>query len=310
MPKNTYTYVAIDIAKDSLQVQSPVQASRLDYTDEGLRILVDLVKQQINPLVVFEATGGYERPLIEMLTKQSIPVHLSNPRRIRGFAISEGVRAKTDPIDAALILAFAREKELKPNQDASPSQRELTALMDRRTQLTEQLAREKNRRAKATDQVRPWIDTMIEQINAQIKEIDQAIEAVIQKSERLHAQDISLQSVCGVGKVTSWTLLAYLSEINQLGRNQIVALAGLAPFNRDSGKKEGKRFIQGGRSKVRRALFMAAKTASQHNPVIKTYVDRLINEKKKPYKSALTAAMRKLLIHIQSNLQKLNYELA
>jgi transposase len=112
--------VAVDIAKDSLQVQAPAHASRLEYTDEGLHILVDLVNQQTNPLVVFEATGGYERRLIEVLTKQSIPVHLSNPRRIRGFAISEGVRAKTDPIDVGLILAFAREKAARAKSRCKP----------------------------------------------------------------------------------------------------------------------------------------------------------------------------------------------
>jgi len=113
-----------------------------------------------------------------------------------------------------------------------------------------------------------------------------------------------MQTVCGVGPNTAWSILAYLSEITELNRNQLVALAGLAPFNRDSGKYKGKRSIQGGRAKVRATLYMAAQTAAIHNPIIKPYVDRLRNDKGKPYKCAMTAAMRKILVHLQSLLKK------
>ncbi|MCB1122713.1 MAG: transposase, partial [Verrucomicrobiae bacterium] len=143
------------------------------------------------------------------------------------------------------------------------------------------------------------IERIIAVLQKEIERIDRAIEKLVKERQPLRDQDTIYQSVCGIGAITSWTILAYLGDISRFKRNQLVALVGVAPFNKDTGKKIGKRTIQGGRAKVRRCLFMAARTAAAHNPVIRAYVQRLC-QRGKPYKCALVAAMRKLLIHIHS----------
>jgi len=255
-------------------------------------------------MIIAEATGGYERPLMSMLFKYNITVALINPRLARAFAVSEGIKAKTDPIDADMLLRFAKEKSPRPTEYIGAEREELGALMDRRSQLTEHIAKEKNRLDKSPKSICGSIKKMIRLFDQELALIEARITKLIDSNEQMHAQSKLMQEVCGVGPNTAWSILAYLSEITALNRNQLVALAGLAPYNRDSGKYKGKRSIQGGRAKVRATLYMAAQTAAIHNPIIKTYVDRLRNEKGKPYKCAMTAAMRKILVHLQSLLKK------
>jgi transposase len=294
--------VAIDIAKDSLQVQSLQESFRFNYDEAGLRSLLKLLGRLQDPFVVCEATGGYERPLLAALYKARIAVRLVNPARLRAFALSEGIKAKTDPIDARMILRFAQEKHLQPTPPPEPARQELAALLDRRSHLSEHLAREKNRLQKSQKSILAFIRRSIKFLEKEIVALDAKIRKLIGEDECLAAQAQRLQSVKGVGQITAWTLLAYLSEMPHLGRNQIVALAGVAPFNRDSGKTSAKRSIHAGRAKVRKCLYMAAQTAAQHNTVIKPYVAGLI-ARGKPYKCAIVAAMRKLLIHLQSLLK-------
>lgn len=298
-----YDYIAIDIAKDTLQVQTRSENQALGYDYEGIERILSLAKEREGALVVLEASGGYERRLMDVLMDEAVPFALVNPRRIRGFAASEGVRAKTDPIDAKLIWRFAQEKKLQPSQIPQGNRAELVELLDRRGQLSGQLAREKNRRQKSSPRLLPLIETMIKTIQEQIAQIDKRMEEIVESDHRLKWQSARMQSVTGVGPVTSWTILAYIGEIEHLSRNKLVALAGVAPFNRSSGLYEGKRTIQAGRAKVRRCLYMAARTAAIHNGVINPYVARLV-KRGKPYRCAIVAAMRKLLIHIQSLLKK------
>jgi transposase len=182
-------------------------------------------------------------------------------------------------------------------------------LMDRRAHLSEQLTREKNRLHKSTPTINGYIEDTITFVEEQIAQIDQAIKELIEQSKRLSALNKAMQEVSGVGKVTAWTILAYLPEIGQVKLGQLAALVGVAPFNRDSGDKKGKRYIQAGRAKVRRCLFLAARTAAIHNPIIKAYVARLIHKEGKHYLQAITAAMRKLIIHLNSIVKNLDYEL-
>ncbi|WP_309380103.1 transposase [Cerasicoccus frondis] len=309
MPTKAYTYIAIDVSKDTLQVQSADGAEQVDVNAASLKKLTGRLARLANPLVALEATGGYERPLLEALQSCGIPHCLLNPRRLRGFAQSEGLRAKSDPIDARLILKFAEEKRLDPTPEPSASQRELASWMDRRAHLSEQLTREKNRLQKAASPIARQIQTMIDVLKEQLAEVDEAIETIIQADQQMRLEAKAMQTVLGVGPVTTWTILAYLSEIRFLQRGPLTALAGLAPYNRDSGKKQGKRYIQGGRAKVRRCLYMAARTAAIHNPVIKAYVSRLVHERNKPFQCAITAAMRKLLLHLSSIVKNINYDL-
>jgi len=305
MNKEQYNLIAIDIAKDSLQVYHDDKSESVTYNPKGLAHLCRAIGKLKKPWVICEATGGYERPLMALLYAKGITVTLVNPARVRAFAKSEGIRAKTDPIDARVLLRFAQEKSLQPTPPPEPQNQELAALMDRRSHLTEQLAREKNRRQKGDPFIGKSIARMIIVIEDELQILDQKIRELIDTNCELHANSQIFLSVQGIGEVTAWTLLAYLREIPHLGRNQLVALAGLAPFNRDSGKSSSKRSIQGGRAKVRKCLYMAAQSAALYNPVIRDYVARL-RERGKPYKCAIVAAMRKLLIHLQSLLK--NYK--
>lgn len=296
-------YVAVDIAKASLRVQDDLGAFEVDNNPAGFGRLLNHVRACRNPLVVFEATGGYERGLVEFLGKAEVPMAMVNPALVRAFARSEGMRAKTDPIDGRMILAFARSKALKSNLRRCEQRSRLAALLDRREHLVEQLAREKNRRQNSESAIQPSLRRMMKLLAAEIARIEADIQRLVRARPDWVAQTEVMTSVQGVGKVTAWTLLAYLGEITEVSRNQAAALAGVAPFNRDSGKLTGKRFIQGGRAKVRRCLYMAAHSAAVWNPVIAEYVARL-RQRGKPYKCAIVAAMRKLLIHIQSLLKK------
>ena len=305
MNQAKYNLIAIDVAKDSLQIQIAQRAWQVPNTANGLARLNKAIQALKRPWIVCEATGGYEQGLLQFAHKKA----LANPARVRAFAKSEGLKAKSDPIDAALLLRFAKSKDLKPTPPPSPKQQTLQALMDRRSQLTESLAREKNRLQKSPQCVRKSIEKMIHIIEEELVQIDNQIERLIAEDPLMNEQSSRMQSVSGIGKTTAWAILAYLSEINSLKRNQLVALAGIAPFNKDSGKYRGKRRIEGGRAKVRKCLYMAAQSAAVHNQHIKAYVEGLRN-RGKPYKCAIVAAMRKLLIHIQSILKNTQFSLA
>lgn len=302
MNQDKYNLIAIDVAKDSLQIQSAQRAWLVPNNKDGLARLLKAIQVLKMPWVVCEATGGYEQILMEFAHKKAIRVTLVNPSRVRAFARSEGLKAKSDPIDAALLLRFAQSKDLKPTPPPSPQQQMLKALMDRRSQLTESLAREKNRLQKSPQCVHKSIEKMIAVIEQELAEIDEQIEHLIHQDHLMSEQSSRIQSVIGVGKTTAWSIIAYLGEITTLRRNQLIALAGVAPFNKDSGKYRGKRRIEGGRAKIRKCLYMAAQSAAVHNQHIKTYVQTL-RSRGKPYKCAIVAAMRKLLIHIQSLLK-------
>lgn len=299
----TKNYVAIDIAKDSLQVQAHNYACALNYRKDAIEELIDRIPK--DTIIVFEATGGYERKLMRILIERCIAYALVSPDRVRAFAKSEGIRAKTDPIDAKMLLRFAEQKQLSASNPPSPQRAKLVALLDRRSHLSSMHAQEKNRRQNSDPQIHESIDHCIDFIEEQIEQIEQQIAVLISEHTVMQTYSTILLSIKGIGKVTAWSIIAYLESITSIKRNQLVALAGLAPFNKDSGKTCKKRSIQAGRAKVRRALYMAAKTAAIHNPHIKKYVDGL-RDRGKPYKCAIVAAMRKLLLHAQSLLK--NYE--
>lgn len=295
-------YIAIDIAKDTLQTQFDDRSQSFTYDEPGLKALLRAIGPRRNATVVCEATGGYERPLMDLLFENDIPAALVNPARVRAFARSEGVKAKSDPIDARMLLRFAREKRPAPAKAPKPEEAELAALLDRRDQLSGHLAREKNRLQKSPASVLGSIRKMIRFIEKEIEAIDGRIRKLVESESSMSERSRIMQRVVGVGEITAWTILGYLREITSAGRNQAVALAGIAPFDRDTGKFRGKRRIEGGRAKVRRCLYMAAQSAAAHNPHIKAYVKRL-RERGKPYKCAIVAAMRKLLVHLQSLLK-------
>ncbi len=308
MNENTLI-VAIDISKQTLQVQTLSQAWENTNDTKGIASLIRTLQKMESCFVICEATGGYERLLMESLHRENLPVCRVNPARVRDFARSEGIRAKTDPIDAKVLLRFAQEKKLKPTPPADSARGHLAALLDRRSHLSEQIAREKNRLQNSDSRIHASIKRVLRFLEKEEDRIEEQIHALLKQNPVLEAQAQRLQRIKGVGPITAWTILAYFEELTTLKRNQAVALAGVAPFNRDSGKMKGKRRIIGGRAKVRSCLYMAAHTAATHNTVIKPYVQHL-RDKGKPYKCAIVAAMRKMLLHMRSELILLESELA
>ena len=309
MNPKEYTLIAIDIAKRTLRVQTPRNGLDLPYTPNGLRRLQNEIDSWEQPLVVCEASGGYERKLVNQLHQWEVAVSVVNPALVRSFAKSEGLKAKSDPIDAKLLMKFAQQKKLRPTPAPNPTQEQMAALLDRRAQLSGTLTREKNRLEKEPEHTRDLIEQSIAFIEGQIAEVDRRMEELTQEDPE-HDQDCQqLVQIKGVGELTANTVLTYLPEIRTVSRNQLVALAGLAPYDNDSGDKEGRRYIQGGRAKVRRCLFNAARSAARHNPHIRDYVAGL-TARGKPYRSAIVAAMRKILICMQSILKNPHFALA
>lgn len=305
-------HIAVDVAKASLQIKSEHNVLTLKNNKRGFAHLAKLARKEQNPLIVFEATGGYERPLFDYLSERQIPAAILHPFRLRAFARSEGIKAKNDPIDADIILRFAQEKQPKATRVPDAKQRELADLMDRRNQISDSLTREKNRRQKAAKMPRAVtasIKRSISSLEKEIAHIDRSIGNLVENNPTFRRAVKIMVQVAGVGEITAWSVLAYLGEISELNRNQLTALVGVAPFDDDSGKSRGVRFIQGGRKKVRSALYMAAHSAAQFNPVIAPYVAGL-RARGKSYKCAIVAAMRKLIIHLQSLLKKHQISLA
>jgi len=246
-------------------------------------------------LIVIEATGGYEVPLVVALAEAGLPVVRINPRQLRAFATAVGELAKTDAIDARLIARFAAN--VRPAVRPLPSQKQqfFAGLAARRRQLLALRTAERNRRGKTSQpELLASMDAVLEVLEAQIERLDEQLAALIATEEDWQQRDRILQSVTGVAAVTSHVLLADLPELGQLEHKQLAKLVGLAPLNRDSGMLRGKRAITAGRRTVRTALYMAALSAVRWNPQIRTFYERL-RQAGKPFKVALTACMRKLL---------------
>ena len=291
------SYIAVDVAKDSLEIliQGQQRSRSIANCKEALRRLLKSVQSLPGLHFICEASGGYERTLVNYLHDQDVCVSVVSPARVRSFANSEGVKAKTDPIDSKMLLKFSQEKNPRPTQPPTPSRKALVALMDRREHLSEQLKREKTRLKNCDELIAPSLKRMIVLVTEEMKQIEVAICEVIENESSLQKAFEAISKVKGIGPVSAWTLLAYLPELGQLSRNEVVALAGLAPYNNDSAKTKKLRRIFGGRSKVRRCLYMAAVCAARHNPVIRDYTNSLL-DRGKPFKWAIVAAMRKLLL--------------
>ena len=294
-------YAGIDVAKDRLDLAlRPSGTVRtVAYDAAGISSLVSELQALEPSAVVLESTGGLELPLAGALAAASLPVAVVNPRQVRDFAKATGRLAKTDALDAQVIAHFAEavRPAMRPLPDSET--RELQSLNARRTQVVEMLVAEKNRLGRAGQAVRPRIRAHIEWLEQELKDLDRGLRDMLRRSPVWREQEDLLRSVPGVGPQLSVALLADLPELGALGRRQIAALAGVAPMNRDSGSMRGRRSVSGGRGRVRAVLYMGALVASQHNPVIRSFYQRLLAAGK-PKKLALTACMRKLLTILNS----------
>lgn len=293
--------IGIDVGKEKLDAalngQKRVKSWANDETDRA-KLAAWVVDQQV-ALVVVEASGGYEARIVSELVERGQAVALVNPTRVRAFARAAGVLAKTDKIDARTIAYFGATMAPRAQARRSQAQLALNESVTRRRQLVLMMTAERNRLQTASPEMRESIarhlDWLQQEINALEEQINQALAANSEWAETAKR----LQSVPGVGTITASTLVADLPELGQLNRQKIAALVGVAPFNNDSGKRRGKRRIFGGRTSVRSVLYMAALSATKHNPVIKAFYERLL-EKGKVKKVAITACMRKLLVILNS----------
>jgi len=290
-------YVGIDISTERLDVYVwPTQQRRsVVYDPAGVTQLVRFLQPLEPALIVVEATGKLEIPVVAALAAAQLPVVVVNPRQIRDFARALGSLAKTDRIDASVLARFAQSVRPQPRVLPTEQQQAMQELVSRQRQLVEIRAAESNRlRRTRTTAVRHNLQIHLAWLDKQIQQIDRQIRQLITESPLWREKDQWLQSVAGVGPKLSSVLLAHLPELGQLNRRQIASLVGLAPFNHDSGQWRGKRFIAGGRAKVRCTLYMSSLAAAYHNPVIRTLRQRLEHQGK-PFKVVLTACMRKLL---------------
>ena len=294
--KQEEIYVGIDVAKARVDVAIRPGGDiwSVDYDEQAVSELVSRLLNVEPTSVLLEATGGLEMPLVSALAAAALPVVVVNPRQVRDFARATGELAKTDALDAQVLAHFAEavRPPVRPLRDADTQ--ELNSLTTRRNQLMTMLVAERNRLTRASHSVRPGIQSHISWLEQELNGLDKDLRKVLSRSPVWREKDDLLRSVPGVGEQLSLSLLAYLPELGNLDRKQIAALVGVAPFNRDSGPRRGKRSVWGGRSRVRATLYMAALTASRHNPVLRTFYQRLLAAGK-PKKLALTACMRKLL---------------
>jgi len=290
-------YVGIDVAKERLDVYVRPDDLKTHFAnDEEGRVAMARFSAELKPaLIVLEASGGYEVPVVEVLALRSLNVVVINPRQVRDFAKALGKLAKTDAIDAEMIARFGERirPEVRPLKDTDLQR--LQAFIARRRQLVQMLIEEKNRLSTASSFTRPDIEAHIEWLIDSIDKTGKDISALIKKTPLWREKEDLLTTFKGIGPVNACTLLARLPELGQLDGKKIAALAGLAPINRDSGKYRGRRTIFGGRADVRCALYMATLSAVRYNPVIKAFYDRLLHAGK-VRKVALTACMHKILI--------------
>ena len=296
------TFVGVDVAQKNVEVYMAPSGRRLTL-DDPAELVAALTDVAASCLVVLEATGGYERRWAAALLDAAIPVAVVNPKRVRDFAKAAGCLAKTDAIDAAVLAAFAEKLPPRPLEKTSEKQAELQGLVNRRRQVLAMRTMESNRQGQAaTAGTRKSISKMLKALDAELGRLEAEIVALIDSDDDWKNKVELLQEVPGVGPVTGVTLVAEVPELGRLNRQEIASLIGLAPFNRDSGQLRGKRCVGGGRGHVRCVLYMAALSATKHNPWLRTFSERL-KQAGKPPKVRLLACARKLLTLLNTMLQ-------
>jgi transposase len=289
--------VGIDVSKDRLDiaVRPSGEVFAVERNAAGLEQLTIRLRELAPQVVALEATGGFETIAAATLAAAHLPVVVVNPAQIRAFAKAIGQRAKTDPIDAATIAHFAEATKPEPRPLPDEATRLLGDLVARRRQIIEMIGAERQREQRVSvPHLRRSITRLLRALEKELASLNTDIDDAVRGSPAWREKENLLSSVPGIGPVISSTLIAELPELGQLSRREIAALAGLAPFTRQSGRWRGKSCIGGGRTAVRTALFMGAFVAKRHNPVLKAFFDRLVAAGK-PKMVALIAVARKLL---------------
>jgi transposase len=294
---DTAVWAGIDVAKAQLDLAVEGAAGVQRYINDpaGVAAAVGWLRARQPAGIVVEATGGYERALLQAAGAAGLAVSVVNPRQVREFARATGRLAKTDAIDAQVLARFGGRLEPRPTLLAADDQADFASLVARRRQLQEMLTAERNRLSLARPSARRSIEAHLGWLEQELAAVEQALEAHIAADPARAERAALLRSVPGVGPVLTHTLLADFTELGSLDGKQAAALAGVAPLNRDSGTLRGRRTVWGGRAPVRAALYMAALVGTRYNPVLRNYYQRLLAAGKAK-KLALVACMRKLLV--------------
>ncbi len=295
--------IGIDVSKDTLDIAIGDNFFGVIKNDPKAirRFVASLASEEIKQVVV-ESTGGLEQTVIAELARASVPVALINPARVRYFAKSSGQYAKTDRLDAHLLVEYGEHFELRHYRLPSEEERKLSDLGSRRRQLMEMIVAEKNR-YQAMPRMKKTIQKHLTWLQQEVLEIEAEINTMLENNREWQEKKEILTSCKGVGNVTAFTLLAELPELGTINRKEIAALVGVAPINRDSGKRSRKRTTYGGRSKIRSVLYMATLSAIRSNPHIAKFYNRLVENGKKKM-VALVAGMRKLLTILNAMVSK------
>src|SRR5512147_1470222 len=292
----TSSYVGIDVSKDRLDVAVLGEECgwQVDNTQAGIAKLVQQMQEICPTLIVVEATGGYQRAMVDALFVAGLAVAVVNPARVRQFARACGLLAKTDKLDAQVLAVFGQRVQPRQYEGKSEAEKQLSALLVRRKQVKEMLKAEQNRLRTIAPSLRGSVERMMAVLKEEKKRLDEQIRAAMKQQKAWQEQGEILRSAPGIGPVTTATLLAELPELGKMDRQKIAALVGVAPLNYDSGRKRGYRKTKGGRGEVRSVLYMATLVATRCNPVIRTHYQHLLKRGKEK-KVALTACLRKFL---------------
>jgi transposase len=292
----TSSYVGIDVSKDRLDVavMGEERGWQVTNAQAGIAQLVQQMQEICPALIVVEATGGYQRSVVDALFHAGLSVAVVNPARVRQFARACGLLAKTDKLDAQVLAEFGQRVQPRPYEGKSEAEKQLSALLVRRKQVEEMLKAEQNRLRTASSSLCGSVERSIAFLKEEKKILDEQIQQFLAEQEAWQEQMEILSSAPGVGPVTTATLLAELPELGKMDRKRIAALVGVAPMNYDSGKKRGYRKTKGGRTNVRSVLYMSTLVATRYNPLIRAQYQHLLKRGKEK-KVALTACMRKFL---------------
>lgn len=301
-------YVGIDVSKSQLGLHHLEQANQIPNTEKAIRRWLKSLPGEA--ILICESSGGYESLLLTLAQAADRPIIRVNARQVRDFARAKGRLAKTDRIDAALLVDFAQTFEPRPLTRPDPVQQELAALVKHRAHLLTQITQNHNLAENVSDKkLLALISKTVDFLQKQVEQLQTLMSEKIAQSPDLSAKVQRLKEVRGIGTLTATALVALMPELGSLSDNQAASLAGVAPFNRDSGQFRGQRHIAGGRRNVRSALYMAALVASRHNPILKALYQRLL-ARGKAKKLALTVLMRKLILLANLLLQNPSFTLA
>ncbi len=300
--------IGIDVSKEEIVIYMSNNFYEVKNDKKSINAFLKKHREELSKidLIIFEATGGYERCLRDCLIAKSLPYHIAHPNHVRNYAKSQGYLAKTDKIDAKVIAEYGAHSKQAIAEKPLPSKemQQLKLWMDRREQLVKDNTRESNRlQQEKNPEIKKSIKRHMKWLKQEMESLEAEMDLIEKQNEALHHEIALADSVPGIGKQTARAIVTYLPEIKECDEKTVAALAGLAPLNNDSGKHQGKRSIKGGRSSVRRVLYMAAMSAAKTNSAVKPLFDRL-TAKGKLYKVAITAVMRKLLLIVQSILKR------